>query len=231
MLIVFVGGRYPYVSHLVCNAGVAPFLGISWSLLFQQLWRDMLELNVFGLVTNPQYNVQRRAVMSDDGLGWTWQCNVFGHYILVCSSCIFLHTVINELTTALFSFARVSDIKCRALEAKLAASRTGPGRVLWMSSFAAHAHTFDADDWQLVNSSMPYEASKFQMDLIRAELSRRAGPSAQVRHFAVHPGAVDSSISAALDNGLLTYVKIFTFYLVRFILWLLYQICVCLGFN
>ena len=87
-----------------------------------------------------------------------------------------------------------------------------------MSSFAAHAHTFDADDWQLVNSSQPYEASKFQMDLIRAELSRRAGPSAQVRHFTVHPGAVDSSISAALDSGILTYIKILTFYLVRFFL-------------
>ena len=87
-----------------------------------------------------------------------------------------------------------------------------------MSSFAAHAHTFDADDWQLVNSSQPYEASKFQMDLIRAELSRRAGPSSQVRHFTVHPGAVDSSISAALDSGILTYIKILTFYLVRFFL-------------
>ena len=56
-----------------------------------------------------------------------------------------------------------------------------------MSSFAAHAHTFDADDWQLVNIPQPYEASKFQMDLIRAELSRRAGPSAQVRHFTFAP--------------------------------------------
>jgi hypothetical protein len=73
---------------------------------------------------------------------------------------------------------------------------------------------------------MPYEVSKFLMDPIRAELSRRAGPSAQVRHYAVHPGAVDSSISAALDSGLLTYVKIFTFYLVRFILCLLYQMSV-----
>ena len=63
--------------------------------------------------------------------------------------------------------------------------------MLWMSSFAAQAHTFDADDWQLVNSTMPCEASKFQMDLSRAELSRHAGPSAQVRHFAVHLGAVD----------------------------------------
>jgi 3-keto steroid reductase len=181
-----VARTYPYVSHLVCNAGVAPFVGISWTLLFQQFCRDMLELNPFGLVTNPSYNVQRRAVMSDDGLGWTWQCNVFGHYIL-----------------------------CRALEAKLAASRTGPGRVLWMSSLTVHTHTYDADDWQLVNSLHPYEGSKFQMDLICAEFSRRAGPSAPVRHFTVHPGAVDSSISAALDGGILTYLKIFMFYLAR----------------
>ena len=67
---------------------VAPFLGISWSLLFQQLRRNMLELNVFGLVTNPQYYVQRRAVMSDDGLGWTWQCNVL--YWLFCQRLIIL---------------------------------------------------------------------------------------------------------------------------------------------
>jgi 3-keto steroid reductase len=42
-----------------------------------------LELNLFRLVTIPEYNIQRRAMMSDDGLGWVWQCNVFGHYILV----------------------------------------------------------------------------------------------------------------------------------------------------
>ena len=55
----------------------------------------MLELNVLGLVTNPQYNVQRREVVSDDGLGWTWQCNVFGHYILVCTFRIFTRVTWN----------------------------------------------------------------------------------------------------------------------------------------
>jgi 3-keto steroid reductase len=116
----------------------------------------------------------------------------------------------------LLSLARAYVVsQCRALEAKLAASRTGPGRVLWMSSLTVHTHTYDADDWQLVNSLHPYEGSKFQMDLICAEFSRRAGPSAPVRHFTVHPGAVDSSISAALDGGILTYLKIFMFYLVR----------------
>ncbi|KAI0274345.1 hypothetical protein BGY98DRAFT_920852 [Russula aff. rugulosa BPL654] len=177
---------YPYISHLICNAGVAPFVGISWSLLLRQLWRDMVDLNLLRFVVYPTYTIQRKGFMSDDGLGWTWQCNVFGHYIL-----------------------------CRALEAKLAASRTGPGRVVWMSSYMAEVHTYDADDWQLVNSSDPYEGTKFHMDLIRAELSRRAGPSSQVRHFTVDPGGVNTTISAALDKGLMTYIKIFLLYIVR----------------
>ena len=73
--------------------------------------------------------------------------------------------------------------QCRALEANLAASQAGPGRVLWMSSHQAHPDAFDAEDWQGVNSLTPYEATKFQMDLIRVELSHRWGPSALVRHF------------------------------------------------
>jgi len=174
------------VSHLVCNAGVAPFLRISWPLLLRQVWRNVVELNLFESVTCPKYHIQGRAMMSDDGLGWVWQCNVFGHYIL-----------------------------CRALETKLAASQTGPGRVLWMSSHTALADTFDADDWQLIDSSEPYEGSKFQIDLIRAELSRRAGPSAPVRHFTVHPGIVDTSMGAALVGGFLAYVKVAVFYLAR----------------
>jgi 3-keto steroid reductase len=87
-----------------------------------------------------------------------------------------------------------------------------------MSSLTAHADTFDTDDWQLIDSSQPYEGSKFQIDLIRAELSRRAGPSAPVRHFTVHPGVVDSSMGAALAGGFLTYVKVVVFYLVRSII-------------
>ncbi|KAH9991659.1 hypothetical protein BJV74DRAFT_836115 [Russula compacta] len=181
-----VARTYPYVSHIVCNAGVAPFLNISWPLLLRQVWKNALELNLFELVTIPSFHIQRTGMISDDGLGWAWQCNVFGHYIL-----------------------------WRALEAKLVASETGPGRVLWMSSLAAHASAYDADDWQLVDSSTPYEGTKFQMDLISAELSRRAGPSAPIRHFTVHPGVVNSSIDAALVGGFLSRIKVIVFYLAR----------------
>lgn len=66
-----------------------------------------------------------------------------------------------------------------------------------------------------MDNSKPYEASKFEMDLIRAELSRRAGPSAPIRHFTVQPGVVNSSIDAQLSTGILLYIKHVLLYLVR----------------
>lgn len=84
-----------------------------------------------------------------------------------------------------------------------------------MSSLAAHADAYDPDDWQLVDSSQPYEGTKFQIDLIRAEVSRRAGPSSPVRHFTVHPGVVYSSIDAALVGSFMSQLKVAVFYLVR----------------
>ena len=43
----------------------------------------MLNLNLLRFMVYPSYVVQRKGLMSDDELGWTWQCNVFGHYTLV----------------------------------------------------------------------------------------------------------------------------------------------------
>ena len=83
MLAFCVRYRYPYVSHLVCNAGVAPFLNISGSLLLKQMWRNLLEFKFFEIMLHPTYVVQSTGLTSDDGLGWVWQCNVFGHYVLV----------------------------------------------------------------------------------------------------------------------------------------------------
>lgn len=36
-------------------------------------------------VTSPVYKLQVVGELSVDGLGWVWQCNVFGHYVLVSS--------------------------------------------------------------------------------------------------------------------------------------------------
>ena len=70
--------RYPYVSHVVCNAGVAAMLRINWFGLAKQLIMDTV-----GAFTWPEFNIQEVGITSEDGLGWVWQCNVFGHYVLV----------------------------------------------------------------------------------------------------------------------------------------------------
>ena len=71
------------MSHLVCNAGVAPFLRISWPLFLQQFLQDTCRLKPFEFAVHPRFNIQHTSIMSEDGLGWAWQCNVFGHYIIV----------------------------------------------------------------------------------------------------------------------------------------------------
>ena len=51
-----------------------------------------------------------------------------------------------------------------------------------MSSYMAEVHTYDADDWQLVDSSDPYEGTKFQRWTSSAPSSR--GARARPRKFA-----------------------------------------------
>jgi 3-keto steroid reductase len=89
-----------------------------------------------------------------------------------------------------------------------------------MSSLESQPGTYDAEDWQLVQTERPYEGSKFQTDLVCAELARRAEPAAAVRHITVHPGVVFSLIDAALVGGIvggfLAKLKVAVFYLVRF---------------
>jgi 3-keto steroid reductase len=70
--------RYPYISHLICNAGVASFTKIDWPACFAQLARAPI-----AALTTPEFYRQRSGEISADGLGWVWQCNVFGHYALV----------------------------------------------------------------------------------------------------------------------------------------------------
>jgi 3-keto steroid reductase len=43
-------------------------------------------INIRDAVTYPRYKLQKSGVMSDDGLGWTFQSNVFGHFIIVGNS-------------------------------------------------------------------------------------------------------------------------------------------------
>ena len=70
--------RYPYVSHLIFNAGGATFTGINWPLAVKQVLTEPLEA-----VTSPAFYLQSQGDVSMDGLGWTWQTNLFSHFVIV----------------------------------------------------------------------------------------------------------------------------------------------------
>lgn len=69
----------PYITHLVFNAGVASFKSIEYWALFKQLFTSPL-----ASITAPVYYTQHKGEVSPDNLGWVWQSNVFGHFVLVC---------------------------------------------------------------------------------------------------------------------------------------------------
>jgi 3-keto steroid reductase len=70
--------RYPYLTHLVLNAGGGPFTGLDWAKVRWELVK-----NPIIAVTQPSYNIEEKGRMTEDGLGWTWQVNILGHYVLV----------------------------------------------------------------------------------------------------------------------------------------------------
>ncbi|KIJ70394.1 hypothetical protein HYDPIDRAFT_78786 [Hydnomerulius pinastri MD-312] len=179
--------KYPYVSHLICNAGVASFTRIDWPLAIYHLFTMWVSA-----VTKPRYYLQACGEVSQDGLGWAWQCNVFGHY-------------------ALF----------RALEPMLAKYTTSTGaRVIWVSSHEASSEFYDPKDWQLVKSEHSYESSKYQMNLLSLHLDREAtrdqvAGKPIVRHITVLPGVAGTNIASAL-LGTVTAMCMFTaFYIAR----------------
>ncbi|KAI0945840.1 hypothetical protein AcV7_009969 [Taiwanofungus camphoratus] len=173
--------KYPYISHLICNAGVATYSHIDYLIFFRQCLESPLLA-----VRHPAFNVQTNGAISKDNLGFVWQCNVFGHYVL--------YRALQPLLSSYSS--RTDSIPSRS-----------PARVLWMSSIDTLPTYDPVDDWQLIKTCASYQASKFQVDLICMELSRReqqrretesGARVAEVQHFLVSPGITATNMAATL---------------------------------
>ncbi|KAI0820494.1 hypothetical protein BC628DRAFT_1422829 [Trametes gibbosa] len=196
--------KYEYISHLILNAGTATYshfdiLGFLYDVLQHPIHT----------VEHPRRNIQVNGVLSNDNLGYTWQCNVFGHYVLYRS-----------VQPLLLACVRKTN---------------APARVLWMSSLDAEP-TFDPkEDWQLTRTKNSYNASKYQIDLICAELGRRTlqamcdgptssspdvvAPCGEFHHYIVSPGITPSNMSALLNIPIpgWRYLMLAVFYIVRFL--------------
>ncbi|KAJ3544581.1 hypothetical protein NMY22_g2736 [Coprinellus aureogranulatus] len=175
--------KYPYVSHLMCNAGLASFIAIDWSIAIRQILSSPMQA-----VTAPLFYSQHVGELSVDGLGWVWQCNVFGHF-------------------AMF----------RSLEKSLSSSPLGPGRVIWCSSIEASPAFYDPSDWQLRSTEHSYESSKYEIDLIATTLNRLSTSPSRVRHMVSQPGVVSTNVAHALVGPVLDMLKVLAFYFARWI--------------
>lgn len=54
------------------------YKAIDWAIVVRQLLTDF-----HGLVSAPEFKLQHVGETSDEGFGYVWMCNVFGHYIMV----------------------------------------------------------------------------------------------------------------------------------------------------
>ncbi|KAG8932244.1 hypothetical protein FRC01_014885 [Tulasnella sp. 417] len=189
--------KYPYVSHLVLNAGLMAYKGLDWGVVVKQLLTDF-----HGLVSAPEFKLQHVGETSEEGFGYVWMCNVFGHYIM---------------TKELDQLLR----KCPSL----------PGRVIWESSSEAKPQAFDIDDWQLVKTDQSYEASKYQVDVIATLANSTVvydedGNSRPLdivdetrpRHFVVGPAVTASELftSKMVFAAFFTQLMYALFYIARF---------------
>ena len=104
-----------------------------------------------------------------------------------------------------------------------------------MSSLDAEPTFNPADDWQLTKTMHSYQASKFQTELIGAELEERTleaqvtgragslpelvAPAGEIHHLIVSPGVVATNMSSLLNIWIpyYRYLMLAVFWLVRFL--------------
>ncbi|PIL26432.1 hypothetical protein GSI_12190 [Ganoderma sinense ZZ0214-1] len=196
--------KYEYLSHLIFNAGTATYSHLD--LLGFTL--DFLRFPIHA-IQHPRRNIQVNGVLSKDNLGYTWQCNIFGHYVLYRS--------LQDLLVAYSNFTSRS------------------ARVLWMSSLDSEPVFDPKDDWQLTKTYHSYQASKFQIDLIASELEKRTvealeagrvssmeetvAPHGEIHHLIVSPGIISTNMSSLLNIWIpgYQYLMAVAFWLVRFL--------------
>ncbi|KAJ1737402.1 hypothetical protein LPJ72_000509 [Coemansia sp. Benny D160-2] len=176
------------IDLLFCNAGAMAIESLDVAAI------------VSGLLTHPvaffessEALVQRRGAITDDGLGLTFQTNVFGHYMLI---------------------DRLVPLMQRG-----SSSQNGASRVIWTGS-AASRLDFACADYQHIHGAKPYESSKFIVDQIAVPLDQRLRrvSRGRIRCYVAEPGNVCTSFLAGLGSPMFQALVVVAFYVIRFLL-------------
>ena len=211
------------LDAVILNAGIGWVTSIDWP---QALW--FCATNPAQAMTWPSFNHRARGVLTqrqvpehekendcaepEPPLGEFFTANTFGHYMLA-------HNL-----SSLLSRSSPSE---------------EPGRIVWVSSINAYAHSFSIDDLQGIRSDYPYESSKRLTDILAltSELpstraytktyltppssssaianskARTSAPAQQPRIYLTHPGILFSSIVTL--PWILTLLNYWSFFYAR----------------
>ncbi|KAF7330838.1 hypothetical protein MVEN_02423100 [Mycena venus] len=180
--------QYPYISHLIFNAGVANFTHIDWPRCLKQIAWNFLDG-----ITRPQFYVQSTGEVSVDGLGWIWQSNMFSHYVLF-----------RALEPLLKNSAYPADSRI-IWSSSLEASPKFYDSADWQLTKTDHSY-----------ESVKYQIDLISSILDRRAL-QDSSSTKRIRHFVSHPGVASTKISTNLVafGGFLDTVKVWVFYLGR----------------
>ena len=157
------GLRIPRLDAVILNAGIGGWIGVDWTLAVRDVLMDVIDAVTWpkfkipnvGAVVKSQLSTSKsksgeedtqpllsnQEKMAEPPLGEVFCSNVFGHYILA-------HELMPLLSRPSSSSFHVG------------------GKIVWVSSVEAMAHTFSIDDIQGLKSHTPYEGTKRLSDLL-----------------------------------------------------------------
>ncbi|EJD54015.1 NAD(P)-binding protein [Auricularia subglabra TFB-10046 SS5] len=185
--------QYPYITHLILNAGMASFTGVNWPVLVTQVARQG-----YHALYRPRFKLQDESPLTSDGLGAVWTANVLSSYIL--------STRLRPLLRAApYPDARVLWMSSLEAEREMCP----PDLVTNMQIL----HT------RVPYEISKYQITLVAPAMDRREANRRAkervtGNAAEVRHIIVHPGITSSNIFAVIGWLLLRAMEL-AFWLAR----------------
>ncbi|KAJ2801414.1 hypothetical protein H4R20_003678 [Coemansia guatemalensis] len=169
------------LDFLFCNAGAMPIGSLCVPGIIRGIFTHPVQF-----FESSEALYQKRGLLSGDGMGLTFQTNVFGHYLLI-------HKLIPLMSRT--------------------STKDEPGRVIWTGSSASQ-HAFSRKDYQHIHGDKPYESSKYIVDQIAIPLNRKLSQN-NIRCYVTEPGDVCSGFLSGLDIPLLPYLVMMLFYFFR----------------
>ncbi|PPR00673.1 hypothetical protein CVT24_000961 [Panaeolus cyanescens] len=181
--------KLPYITHLVFNAGTAPFKDLIYWKAALQFFTDPL-----GFMTYPNFYSQYSGQISKDNLGWIWQSNLFSHFVMARE----LQHMLEK--SPLEEGSRV--IWSSSLEAFPDFYDPRDWQLLKTD------HSYECVKYQidLVGTYLDRQALALS-------------PTPRIRHFVSEPGVCSTSISAALTPyPFMNTIKVWVFFFGRLFL-------------